>query len=225
MKRQSGFSLVEIITVVILLSILTTVALFSFSPYVRQVKTEDGASALFGLMRQARIQAITRRQYYAVVINTNTTEPTPVLLDSGPAGTSTVNVTAHSISLVDMGDVAATGDEIVKLSKKFPIDVQVNDPTVVGPLMDPAFPITAAEKGFTPPTLSGGLQVFYFDPAGRIVTKAGGAGLQVYGKFYFSSFDINRAQNPTLLRLVTVYGATGSLKFWRLVGGNWTASL
>ena len=46
-------------------------------------------------------------------------------------------------------------------------------------------------------------------------SQADGSGVQVYYTFYFSALDINMTKSPTLMRAVTLYGATGGLRFWR----------
>lgn len=206
MKKYKGFSLIELLVVFIILAILTTVTVLTLNPTRRMVKTEDGAAAVFNIMRQARIQSITRRQFYGVVVNTANTDQTLTLNNSN------INLTflTQSVSLVDMGELAP-GDEVIILTKQLPPDVIVNASYFPIPNMD--FP--APERNFTKYDFATGPFVTYFDPAGRAVTLADGTGTQTYSTFYFSSFDIDLTQGPTLLRAVTLYGATGGVKLWR----------
>lgn len=203
MKRYKGFSLIELLVVFIILAILTTVTVLTLNPTRRMVKTEDGAAAVFNIMRQARIQSITRRQFYGVVVNTANTDQTLML------GTN-LTFLSQSVSLVDMGELA-TGDEVIILTKQLPPDVIVNASYFPIPNVD--FP--APERNFTKYDFATGPFVAFFDPAGRAVNSADGTGTQTYSTFYFSSFDIDLTQGPTLLRAVTLYGATGGVKLWR----------
>lgn len=208
MKKQKGFTLIEIIVVLAILIILTTLAVISLNPNRRMVKTEDAAASIYNIMRQARIQAITRRQFYAAVINTAATDQSVTL----PGTMISKTFLAQSVSLVDMGALAP-GDEVIVLTKQMPSDVIVNASFFNSPNMD--FP--APERNFTKFDFSTGSYVTYFDPAGRAVNAPDGTGSQSYSVFYFSSFDITDTKSPTLLRAITLYGATGGLKFWRFL--------
>jgi prepilin-type N-terminal cleavage/methylation domain-containing protein len=217
MKKFSGFSVFELLVVILIFSILATLAVLTLAPHQRMVKTEDGAGAVYNLMRQARIQAITRRQFYAVVINAGTTDQTLTLNNSNVP----LQFLAQSVTLVDMGSFMP-GDESIALSKKLPIDVNIN--AAVFPSPNPQFPVP--EQSFNKYNFSAGPYICYFDPAGRAVNSADNNGTQNYAIFYFSSFDITPTQSPTLLRAVTLYGATGGLKFWRfLPAGQWITQL
>jgi prepilin-type N-terminal cleavage/methylation domain-containing protein len=207
MKKHQGFSLIELLVVVVLLGILTALTVISLNPIRRQIKTEDAAGAIYNIMRQARIQSITQRQFYGVVINTSNS-PQTLMLNS-----SNINLTflPQSISLVDMGQLSA-GDEKISLTKILPADVIIN--ASFFPASNNAdFPVP--EKTFTKYDFSTGPYVTFFDPAGRAVNAANGTGTQSFSTFYFSSFDIDLVKSPTLLRAVTLYGSTGGLKFWR----------
>src|SRR5438552_16341817 len=114
MRQHSGFTFFEVLVVLLLFLILATLSILTLAPHRRQVKTDDAASAVFTLMRQARIQAITRRQFYAVVINTAGTDQTIPLNNS----TKNIKFNSKSVSLVDMGSITTQTDEEISLSKK-----------------------------------------------------------------------------------------------------------
>lgn len=218
MKRQSGFSLIEVLIVIIILAILTITTLFSLNSYTRQTKTEMAASAIFSLMRRARIQSINTRQYCAVVINTSSVDTTMAL--ATPGG-NTLPFLSRSVSLVSMGQSMA-GDEVLRQTNKLPIDVFINQASG-GPLAansDAAF--NTPEKNFSAfdPTTMNGVFVIFFDPAGRAVDAPSNTGNFVYSRLYFSSFDISRAvPSSPLLRALTIYGASGGVKYWRYIPG------
>ncbi len=211
MRKQKGFTFIEIIVVLVILGILTALTLTSLNPNRRMVKTDDAAASIYNIMRQARIQSISRRQFYAAVINSAPTDQVVTLPNTDTPVTMTF--LAQSISLVDMGQLN-TSDEKIILTKQLPPDVIVNASFFSAP---PNIDFPAPERSFSKFDFSTGAYVTYFDPAGRAVNASTGTGTQNYSIFYFSSFDIDDTKFPTLLRAVTLYGATGGLKFWRFL--------
>lgn len=215
MKKDSGFSLMEILVVVAILGILATLVVLTLAPHRRMVKTEDAANALFTVMRQARILAVTRRQFYAVVINvdTNNHPAGDIPLNNGSLPTGSEYL-ARSVSLVDMGAMSP-GDERIVLVKQFPLTVNINNLSELPAVT--TFPLP--ERSFSAPTLntSSYSYVCYFDPAGRAVNRADNTGNQEYRLFAFSAPDARLTSAPTLMRAVTLYGSTGGLRSWRYV--------
>ncbi len=214
-----GFSLLELLVVVGVLAILATFATLTLVSHRRMVKTDDAANAIYMVMRQARIQAITRRQFYALVINKASTNTTFT-----PNNSMSLTFLPQSINLIDMGK-KVTGDEKISFSKPFPLDIYFNDSAILTSTNDLPLP----EKNFNTAIFSGnGILAYYFDPAGRLVNKADGTGSPVYANILFSSSDINLLKGSTLMRTLTVYGPTGGLKLWRYVPTStpkWVAKL
>jgi type II secretory pathway pseudopilin PulG len=113
-RHEQGVTLLELLVALIVLIILTIATVSLLNPFKRAVKTDDAAGVLFTLMRQGRLQAITRRQFYAVVINTATSDQVYQLNNS----TKNLTFLARSVSLVDMGRSAIQNDEEISLAKK-----------------------------------------------------------------------------------------------------------
>src|SRR5262245_6539503 len=99
MKENYGFSLIEVLIVLLIVTVLITLSVIALAPSRRAVKTDDAVNMLFSSMRQARLQAITRRQFYAVVVNASQNNQTLRLNNS----TQDLTFLANSISIVDMG--------------------------------------------------------------------------------------------------------------------------
>ncbi|MBL8151383.1 MAG: prepilin-type N-terminal cleavage/methylation domain-containing protein [Blastocatellia bacterium] len=215
--RSSGFSIIEILVVLIILSILATLTLLSLNPHRRMVKTEDAASAIYSVMRQARVQAITRRQFYAVVINTAFNDQNIPL--SNATLPATTRFLANSVSLIDMGGITTRGDEVITLTKQLPKDVRINVTSELPAVT--AFP--QPESDFQVHNFATAVPansyVCYFDPAGRAVNLADGGGKQQYLILQFSADDVNTSKAPELIRAVTLYGSTGGLKAWKYIPG------
>jgi prepilin-type N-terminal cleavage/methylation domain-containing protein len=224
MKRNSGFSIAELLVVLIIASVLLSLALTTLTSNRRAVKTDNGARAFYSLMRSGRIQAITQRQFYAVVVNTGSAAQSLTLSNS----TLSLSYPAQSVSLVNMGSILSTNDETIVQTEFIPTDVTVNAtsglPVITAfPALEQSLPVQNFATSVPANTF-----VCYFDPSGRAVDAATNNGNQVYRIFYFSASDANTATNPTLLRAITLYGATGGLNYWRYVttpSAGWINSL
>src|SRR6185369_877651 len=125
LKQNLGVSLFELLITLLILAVLVTLSVLTIAPFRRSVKTDDAAGAVYTLMRQARILAVTRRQFYTVVINTSSSDQVIPLNNS----TKNIRFVARSVSLVDMGRLAPQDDEELVLSKRLPRDVLLNAAT------------------------------------------------------------------------------------------------
>jgi prepilin-type N-terminal cleavage/methylation domain-containing protein len=229
MRNKKGFSLIEILVVTVIIIILSAVSVFYLLPQRRQIKSDDTARALFNTIRQARILSITRRLYYAVVINKNETEQTLTLNNS----TLNLKFPGNSVSLVDMGLLSAQNDERIQNVIIYPKDVMINPEPF--PSADYPIPATSAfptlEASFARATFSSNLFVCYFDPSGRALDSAHENGNQIYRTFYFcpqaekaggtGPNKLNAATVQALTRAITLYGASGGVSFWRYEQNAW----
>ncbi|MBB4865158.1 type IV fimbrial biogenesis protein FimU [Pseudomonas nitritireducens] len=59
-KASAGFTLIELMIVVVLVAIFASIALPSFQTLIRNNRTESAANELFALLQYARSEAVTR---------------------------------------------------------------------------------------------------------------------------------------------------------------------
>lgn len=221
MYKTKGFSLVELLVVIIILATLTTMTVLYLAPHRRQIKADDAARAFYNTARQARILSITRRTYYAVVINTAETEQNLTLSNS----TLSLKFVGNSVSLVDMGSLSSQTDERIQNVNIYPRDVIVNPTDAVAyfiPNKTTKFP--PLERTFTDSAFPSNTYVFYFDPAGRALNAATESANQLYRTFYFcpqKESNSNAQGMNALTRAITLYGATGGVSFWRYEQDQW----
>jgi prepilin-type N-terminal cleavage/methylation domain-containing protein len=225
MKNAKGFSLIEILVVTVILIILSSLTVFYLSPQRRQIKSDDAARSVFNTMRQARILSISRRIYYAVVINTSEAEQTTVLNNS----TLSLKFPGNSVSLVSMGLLATQNDEKIQNISIYPKDVMINPSNAVDYPIPPTSAFPNLEAGFTTAAFPSNIFVCYFDPGGRVLDRAQENGNQIYRTFYFcpqaeKKAGVNTLSTNTvqaLTRALTLYGASGGVSFWRYEQNAW----
>ncbi len=230
MQNTKGFSLLEILIVTVIIIILSAASVLYLLPQRRQTKSDDAARAVFNTMRQARILSITRRLYYAVVINTSETEQSATLNNS----TLGLKFPGNSVSLVNMGLLSTQNDEKVQNVIIYPKSVMINPSTSSDYPIPATSAFPALEASFTPAIFSSNLFVCYFDPSGRALDSAQENGNQIYRLFYFcpqaekvngtgpNTLSTNTVQ--ALTRSISLYGASGGVNFWRYEQNAWKTS-
>lgn len=77
MKRQLGFTLIELIIVLVIGAILAAVAIPSYSDFVKDNRISASANALIGDLYYARTEAIKRNRRVSVCKSANPTATTP----------------------------------------------------------------------------------------------------------------------------------------------------
>ncbi|NLY58914.1 MAG: prepilin-type N-terminal cleavage/methylation domain-containing protein, partial [Gammaproteobacteria bacterium] len=98
MTRVKGFTLVELMVVIALLTIIATVAIPSLSTLMRDNRTEAQAEELNALLQYARSEAVTRKTPTEVTVDTSNGE---VEVKSGGTllRTSTINLDHSTLSV------------------------------------------------------------------------------------------------------------------------------
>jgi type IV pilus assembly protein PilE len=116
-KRKSGFSLIEIIIVVVIISILNTIAIPSYKDYILRSQATEGIAALTN-MRAKMTQYFQDNRTYVGACTSTSSAPLPTNLENfslscSDLGINTYTITATSSSLgfsytIDEEDVKQT---------------------------------------------------------------------------------------------------------------------
>lgn len=197
-RQQAGFTLLELLAVVIVLAIMTGIAVFALMPHRRGYRAEDAANQVVNFLREAYQRAITQRQTFRVRIDRNN----------------------QTISLIDENRLPAGDEKLVRQEGLIgQNEVRMDQPGAgtpkpVGPPPSP--------YNYPPATYNNGIWEIRFQSDGSAV-DASGAPLSATLFFW----PINE-KDPSLpfpvsntdIRAVTIFGPSGSIKFWRHDGNQ-----
>jgi Tfp pilus assembly protein FimT len=198
-RRESGFSLLEMVTVLAISIIMSVVTVVSLTPLLNQQHVTNAYNTTIGAMRQARDNAVSQRTSYSVTFS-NTVSP------------NTITVALAS---------AAFQNDQNTVIYQLPPGVQFYAASAIASTTAPDSSSTAnfgtganaIDFGYTGNGGSGGQSTIYFCPDGSAQTSStcAGSGNWDDGVVYIA--------NPTNLlssRAVDLWGATGRIHGWRL---------
>jgi prepilin-type N-terminal cleavage/methylation domain-containing protein len=195
-RQASGFSLLEMMTVVALILMMASFAFMSMIPVLKQQRVTNAYNTTMAAMRLARDSAVAKRTSYSVTFT-----------KTGTTGTLTVAPT-----------VTLTGDQ-TPATYQLPQDVTFDAETQLTTTPPPdgyGAGATEIDFGYTASgTGSGGSSVIYFCPDGSSQDAAGGAGLCA-GNWSGGVVYIARPGELMSSRALTLWGATGRVRGWRL---------
>lgn len=197
---ERGFSVLEIVVVLAIIGIMTSICIFAFLPAKRVAGSDDAALQFTRFMRDASTRSLTQRQRARVFVNNSTSNVT--------VGSATPAITCkpQTIMLIDEGAVS-TGDESVVRSEALAntslVSIQ-GKPSI--PSTQPATPWNFATAAFTSNTFQA-----YYNPDGSVTD---GTATPMSFTLYIYPTTVT-AQNQTLVRAVTVFGPTGAMRMWR----------
>jgi prepilin-type N-terminal cleavage/methylation domain-containing protein len=197
-NSQSGFSVIELMVVVIITAIMTGIVVFSFRSNKRSYIADDEATKVLSFFREAYQRALSQRQAQRITIDLNN----------------------RLIKLADMG-LLPGGDETIINRGVLNTGVTMTQPIVSGnPLAPPPVPYN-----YAPADLSSGTIDIYFLADGSITNTTGfnnSSFAPVSLTFFFSpsqqtvtSPDQTSNNAGNLIRAVTLFGPTGSTRVWR----------
>ncbi len=208
---QAGFSLVEVIIVLTVIVILSSMALMTFWNS-RKYSAEDQARKLIDVFDEARQKALNQRKTFRVEINR----------------------TKQEIRLIDEGDnvASASDDAIIKRSVISNQVVIGAAPTNTSGAPTTTSPIPAATYAISSYPLSNGDDkiTLRFKLNGQVVdagTDNIGTGSMINGATIYVYSNKPSVTNPDVIRAVTVLGTTGDTSLYRCsfvssVCGSWS---
>jgi prepilin-type N-terminal cleavage/methylation domain-containing protein len=193
--RESGFSLLEMMTVVALLIVVASFSFISMVPVMKQYRVTNAYNTTLAAMRQARDNAVAKRTSYSVTF-------------SAAATPNTITVAPMTT-----GFQGADSTVIYKLPTDVSFLVQAGFPSPGADTFGTG--VTAIDFGYTASSSAGGQSIVYFCPDGSAQTAACGVGS------YAINWDggvvyLGRSGDVLSSRAVTLWGGTGRIHGWRL---------
>jgi prepilin-type N-terminal cleavage/methylation domain-containing protein len=202
--RASGFSLIEMLTVVALIIVLASISFISLVPVMKQQRVTNAYNTTLSAMRLARDNAVSQRTSYSVTFST-TAQPNTITVSPTLTG----------------GFQGAQNTVVYQL----PTDVSFDAESALASTPPPdgyGTGLLAIDFGYTANGAAGGAQTIYFCPDGSAQDAEGGAGACA-GSWDGGVVYIARVGDLMSSRAVTLWGGTGRIRGWRLysngVGG------
>lgn len=210
-KSAEGFSLVELMIVLIIIAILSSIAVMSLS-YDKLYDTDKQAIQIVDLLQEARQRSLSQRNTMRVEINS--TKNSIRLIDEKKPDDSADDVSIKAVAYRNNGVFIGTlpsnmSDNPAELSPVPPITFTTSN-----------HPLSLGDRAATLRFLRNGT----VHNAG---TNSVGAGSIATGAtvYIWSKYPNDNSTNPTvgqIFRAITVLGTTGSSKLWKcsVTGGG-----
>jgi prepilin-type N-terminal cleavage/methylation domain-containing protein len=206
-RRQSGFSLLEMMMAVAILMIASAVTFMSLQPALRQQRVTNSYNTVLSALRQARDNAVAQRTSYSVTFDLSAVPHTVTVAPTFPGFQGALAPVTYSIP----NDVRFDNEPGIP-------NTNLTTPDRFGVGANPVdFGYTGQGVGL------GGLRVIYFCPDGSAQDAVGGIG-QCSGNWNNGVVYIARPGELLSSRAISVWGATGRIRGWRLYtggGANW----
>ena len=198
-KRMSGFSMIELIVVLVVLGILTAISIPYLYNSKKLYKTEDQALKIMDLMREAGQLALTKRRTIRLDIDLSVpANPVVRMADDGGA----TNILAKTIPLEPANEVR--------------MDVLPAGVTVPNP------------PNYNLATLAGGIWTLRFRSDGSVGTAAGIPISGTLVLWPPSTVPYNPSdltpRSLSQVRAITVFGGSGAVRYWKHNGATFVAS-
>jgi type II secretory pathway pseudopilin PulG len=201
---ERGFSLLELLAVVVVIMILTSVSLIYLSGTRKLYNTDEEALQIIDLIQEARQRALTQREVLRVEIDLTSNIGRLINED---------NTVVPSV---------ATDDKLLRQVKFFPsanvrLDMRPNNVTTAPPEAQPA--PTAVFAGSLHPLSAGhNVATFRFMPDGSVRnagTNAIGANSVATGStLYIWKPKATSPNDSDLTKAICIIGSTGSVRMW-----------
>lgn len=212
-NRIEGFSLIELLIVLIVMAILTVISVPYFYNYTKLYKSDDQALRVIDLMRETSQLALTRRRTFRFEIDR----------------------TDNKIYIIDENNAGASDDTEIK---GIPLDSS-NDlrmdriPTGITAPNPPNYTDASYgtdtighKRGGT--TITGHtVWAARFQRDGSVVNAAGtplSANLYVWAPLVPGSTTDHNPKDKKLVRCITLFGGSGAVRYWKHNGTTFVAN-
>ena len=203
---EQGFSLIELLMVVVLILIITTVSLFYLTGTRKLYNTDEEALQVIDLIQDARQRALTQRETMRVEID----------------------LTSNIGRLINEDNTAnppvATDDKLVRQVRFFPsanvrMDMRPNNITIGPPESLPA-PTVVYAGSLHPLSAGHNVATFRFMPDGTVrdagTTAIGANSVPTGSTLYIWKPKTSNNNESDLTKAITIIGSTGSVRMWDL---------
>ncbi|MBK9165652.1 MAG: prepilin-type N-terminal cleavage/methylation domain-containing protein [Acidobacteria bacterium] len=200
-SSESGFSMMELLMVLAIILVLSSVSLFYLTAHQTLYKPDEQALLITDIFQEARQKSLTQRETHRIEINR--TRKTVRLIDENTPATVDDDAVIREMNLLE--------DSVVSVGVK-PGNIDVNPPE----------PLPVPDAVFLPsnyPTSVGDSVATYRFMANGTVTNGGntatGNGAVVTGgTVHIWSPNATEQANADIARSITVIGSSGSVRLW-----------
>lgn len=205
LSNQHGFSVIELVIVVLMLLTLTGISLFYLSSHQKLYRPDDQALKLVDLIQEARQRSISQRETMRVEINVTTNTARLIDENTFPLPDTVGNdQVLKAISLFESNEV--------KVGPR-PAQIGYNPP-------EPFFPVPNCvfKPSVYPSSITNSVCTIRFQSDGTVVdagNNAVGAGaVQTGVTLHIWSPNKINTNNSDQARAITILGPTGVMRLW-----------
>ncbi len=204
-SQEGGFSLVELLIVLAITIIMSTVAVLAIRGTRTAYRTDDEALRIIDFMRDASQRALVQRQTMRLEIDKDD----------------------NVIRLIDENGAGTTDDKIFRQEQLEPTttirytrsDATVGPPdSVVAPPSPSNYTAATFAQSTHPLSNNHSVCVIRFKTDGSATNVAGDSTSLTLYVWEPSATDSNKSKDLRLVRAITIFGGTGGVRFWKFNG-------
>lgn len=211
-KSQGGFSMAELLVVVSITTIMTSVSLYYLYYHEKLYKPDEQAAFIIDVLQEARQRALTQKTTMRVELD----------------------ITENVVRLINEDNPATSSDDKIlrSVSLKIPKEVTISHkPSNIStsPVEPSPVPIaTFVTNSIYPPSLSHKIATIRFKKDGTVTDAGtndlGGSANTTGVTIYVWQPDTVIPENSTIARAITIIGSSGAIRLWNYYPDKPTSS-